>query len=284
MSVEQCLIDGSVDIRRLVEEKNPRLARRLPSFVYRYLTRILHVREVNGTLRSGRGLDGQAFARHILEEFGVRYRLHGLESLSSEERYLFVSNHPLGGLDGVVLIDAIGRAFGKVYFPVNDLLMILPQFRDIFLPINKHGSQSVAAAQQLNSAYASEAQILYFPAGLCSRRGWEGIRDLEWKPNFVRKALEYHRTVVPIHFRGRNSNFFYNLALIRKWLHIGANVEMLYLVDEMYRQRGAELHLQVGTPVPAEALKQLGDSPKAIAAELRKRVYQLKIREDAKSV
>jgi len=277
MSVEQCLIDGSVDIRRLLEEKNARLARRLPQFVYRYLTRILHVPEVNATLRAGKGLDGQAFARHILQEFEVRYTTHGLEQLRADERYLFVSNHPLGGLDGVVLIDAIGQGLGKVYFPVNDLLMILPQFRDIFLPINKHGSQSQEAAKRLNEAYASNAQILYFPAGLCSRRGWHGIRDLEWKPNFVGKALEYHRTVVPIHFGGRNSNFFYNLALMRKFLHIGANIEMLYLVDEMYRQRGAHLKLRVGTPISPEELPALGKSRKEIAEELRNRVYQLKL-------
>lgn len=277
MSVEQCLIDGSVDIRRLLEEKNARLARRLPQFVYRYLTRILHVPEVNATLRAGKGLDGQAFARHILQEFEVRYTIHGLEQLRADERYLFVSNHPLGGLDGVVLIDAIGQGLGKVYFPVNDLLMILPQFRDIFLPINKHGSQSQDAAKRLNEAYAGSAQILYFPAGLCSRRGWHGIRDLEWKPNFVGKALEYHRTVVPIHFGGRNSNFFYNLALARKWLHIGANIEMLYLVDEMYQQRGAHLELRIGTPILPEELPALGKSRKEIAEELRNRVYQLKL-------
>ena len=277
MSVEQCLIDGSVDIRRLLEEKNARLARRLPQFVYRYLTRILHVPEVNATLRAGRGLDGQAFARHILQEFEVRYTTHGLEQLRADERYLFVSNHPLGGLDGVVLIDAIGQGLGKVYFPVNDLLMILPQFRDIFLPINKHGSQSQDAAKRLNEAYAGSAQILYFPAGLCSRRGWHGIRDLEWKPNFVGKALEYHRTVVPIHFGGRNSNFFYNLALTRKLLHIGANIEMLYLVDEMYRQRGAHLELRIGIPILPEELPALGKSRKEIAEELRNRVYQLKL-------
>lgn len=277
MSVEQCLIDGSVDIRRLLEEKNARLARRLPQFVYRYLTRILHVPEVNATLRAGKGLDGQAFARHILQEFEVRYTTHGLEQLRADERYLFVSNHPLGGLDGVVLIDAIGQGLGKVYFPVNDLLMILPQFRDIFLPINKHGSQSQEAAKRLNEAYASNAQILYFPAGLCSRRGWHGIRDLEWKPNFVGKALEYHRTVVPIHFGGRNSNFFYNLALARKWLHIGANIEMIYLVDEMYQQRGAHLELRIGTPILPEELPALGKSRKEIAEELRNRVYQLKL-------
>ncbi len=281
MSVEQCLIDGNVDIRRLLEEKNPRLAKKLPRWVYRYLTRILHVPEVNATLRAGRGLDGQAFARHILEEFGVHYTTHGIEALSRTERYLFVSNHPLGGLDGVVLIDAIGRHFGQVFFPVNDLLMILPQFRDIFLPINKHGSQSQDAARRLNEAYASEASILYFPAGLCSRRGWHGIRDLEWKPNFVGKALEFQRTVVPIHFGGRNSNFFYNLALLRKLLHIGANIEMLYLVDEMYRQRGANLALRIGTPIPPTEITSLGNTRKEIAAELRKRVYQLKIDDNA---
>lgn len=275
MTVEECLREGCVDIRELITAKNPKLARRLPNFLYRYLERILHLSEVNATIRAGRGLPGQDFARHILEEFGVTYDVRGLETLPTDGRYLFASNHPLGGLDGVVLIDAIGRALGQVYFPVNDLLLVLPQFRDIFLPVNKHGNLSQNAAERLNTAYASAAQILYFPAGLCSRRSRRGIRDLEWKPNFVGKALEYNRTIVPIHFGGRNSNFFYNLAWLRKHLGIGANIEMLYLVDEMYRQRGAHLELRFGKPIPPTELAHLGSSRKEIAATLQRMVYTL---------
>lgn len=275
MTVEECLREGCVDIRELITAKNPKLARRLPNFLYRYLERILHLAEVNATIRAGRGLPGQDFARHILEEFGVTYDVRGLETLPTDGRYLFASNHPLGGLDGVVLIDAIGRAIGQVYFPVNDLLLVLPQFRDIFLPVNKHGNLSQNAAERLNTAYASAAQILYFPAGLCSRRSRRGIRDLEWKPNFVGKALEYNRTIVPIHFGGRNSNFFYNLAWLRKHLGIGANIEMLYLVDEMYRQRGAHLELRFGKPIPPAELAHLGSTRKEIAATLQRMVYTL---------
>lgn len=275
MTVEECLREGCVDIRELITAKNPKLARRLPNFLYRYLERILHLSEVNATIRAGRGLPGQDFARHILEEFGVTYDVRGLETLPTDGRYLFASNHPLGGLDGVVLIDAIGRALGQVYFPVNDLLLVLPQFRDIFLPVNKHGNLSQNAAERLNAAYASDAQILYFPAGLCSRRSRRGIRDLEWKPNFVGKALEYNRTIVPIHFGGRNSNFFYNLAWLRKHLGIGANIEMLYLVDEMYRQRGAHLELRFGKPIPPAELAHLGSTRKEIAATLQRMVYTL---------
>ncbi len=275
MTVEECLREGRVDIHELLVAKNPKLAARLPNFLYRYLTRILHLSEVNATIRAGKGLSGQDFARHILEEFGVQYTIHGLERLDRSARYLFVSNHPLGGLDGVVLIDAIGRALGQVYFPVNDLLLVLPQFRDIFLPVNKHGAFSQDAAARLNAAYASAAQILYFPAGLCSRRSRRGIRDLAWRPNFVGKALEYERTVVPLHFSGRNSNFFYNLAWLRKHLGIKANIEMLYLVDEMYRQRGARLELRLGRPIPPASLKSLGSTRQAIATALEREVYTL---------
>ena len=141
--------------------------------------------------------------------------------------------------------------------------------------MNKHGNLSQNAAERLNAAYASDAQILYFPAGLCSRRSRRGIRDLEWKPNFVGKALEYNRTIVPIHFGGRNSNFFYNLAWLRKHLGIGANIEMLYLVDEMYRQRGAHLELRFGKPIPPTELAHLGSSRKEIAATLQRMVYTL---------
>jgi putative hemolysin len=152
----------------------------------------------------------------------------------------------------MILIHALGKRFPSVKFPVNDLLMNLPQFDDVFIPVNKHGSQTMDNARKIEEAYASDTQILYFPAGLCSRKQKGRIEDLEWKKNFITKAVKHKRNVVPVFFSGRNSSFFYNLAKIRSMLGIGVNVEMLYLVDEMYKQKGQKIVVRVGEPISYE--------------------------------
>ena len=74
--------------------------------------------------------------------------------------------------------------------------------------------------------------------------------DLDWKKTFVTKAKEYQRDIIPVHIDGRNSNFFYNLARVRKFLKIKVNIEMAFLVDEMFKQRNKTLTITFGRPIP----------------------------------
>lgn len=275
MNLSEALGQGNVVLEELIRAKNPRLLGRIPRCALRYLKRILHLDSVNGTIRANPGAKGVEFADRVLAEMQVAYQAHGLEALPEQGRYLFVSNHPLGGLDGLVLISSIGHRWPELYFPVNDFLTLIPQFQDIFIPINKHGAQSQSAAQRLNEAYASNGQVLYFPAGLCSRRIRGQIVDLEWKSNFIAKAIEFRRAVVPIFFGGRNSRWFYNLAWLRHFLRIKVNIEMLYLVDEMYRQQGTTLDLQVGTPIAWETFTCSSHDRQGWANWVREQVYRL---------
>lgn len=249
------VLSQPIEVRALVASKNKRLSKLIPPFIYSYLKRILHIDIVNLVIEKYNGLNAIEFSQKVLEIFDVTYEIEGADKLNRDGRYLIVSNHPLGGLDGVTLIDYFGRFFPKIYFPVNDFLLHLPAYADVFLPINKHGAQSLSAARKINEVYASAAQILYFPAGLCSRKRRGKIRDLQWQSNFVAKAIEYQRNVVPIYFEGHNSAFFYNLAAIRQRLGIKVNIEMLYLVDEMVKQKGAKLKIHVGDPVSYTRIK-----------------------------
>lgn len=268
--------EGKICLEELIDAKKPHLRRWIPAFVLSYIKRIVHLDEVNATVADHQGEHGRQFAENVLREMGVEYTAEGISALSTSGRYILVSNHPLGGLDGMVLIALFGQYFDKIYFPVNDLLTALPQFSDIFLPINKHGAQSQENARRLKEAYASDAQILYFPAGLCSRRGVNGkVRDLEWQPSFVSKAVEYQRDVVPLYFHGKNSRFFYGLARWRKRLGIKANIEMLYLVDEMFRQRGAHLRVVVGRPLPWQTFQDRSRSRGEWAQWVKAQTYAL---------
>ncbi|PID88956.1 MAG: glycerol acyltransferase, partial [Bacteroidia bacterium] len=184
-----------------------------------------------------------------------------------------VANHPLGGADGIILIDYFSRFFDKVLFPVNDILMEVENMSDIFLPVNKHGSQSRVGAKLMEEALASDAQMLFFPAGLVSRKKKGGkIEDLEWKKHFITKAVKHNRDIVPIFITGRNSNFFYNLANLRSFFGIKANLEMLYLSDELFKQKGKKITIKVGKPLKSSIFDK-SRTPEEWAKFVKDKVY-----------
>lgn len=263
-----------IEIEKVIGGKSPRLLKMLPKFLIRYLKRVIHEDDLNEALATHGHKKGAEFVEGILSMMQVSYTVAGIENLDPNGRYLFASNHPLGGLDGMILIHAISKHYPNVKFPVNDLLMHLKQLHPVFIPVNKHGSQSTANAKLMEDAFASSDQILYFPAGLCSRKQKGGIiEDLEWKKSFIAKAVKHERDVVPVFFSGRNSKFFYNFARIRSKLGIKANIEMLYLVDEMYRQKGQSITVTFGKSIPYQTFDK-SKTPQQWAEWVKRMVYQ----------
>ena len=238
-----------LDIRSVIRDKNPALERYLPNFIIRYLEYILHQNEINRIIASHGHLSGVEMATFLHGYFDITLRVHHFEQVHPDKRYVFVSNHPLAGLDGVMLLKVISERFINTKLIVNDLLLNLKPFEDVFIPVNKHGRQSQEYANQINDTYRSDAQIIYFPAGLCSRKIKGKIVDPPWKRNVLSKAIKYQRDVVPVFFSGQNSNFFYRLANLRKHLRIPFNLEMVYLSDEAFNQKGASFDIYFGQPI-----------------------------------
>lgn len=267
---------AQIDIRKIVQQKAPGAARRIPGFLIDYLARTIHQDEINYILREYKELQGVAFMQALIRYFGLTIHAHGLDGIDTGGRYIFASNHPLGGLDGICLSALIGERFDeRIRYLVNDLLLFIPNLQSIFVPINKHGAQSKEGARRIEEAYNSENQILTFPAGLCSRKIKGVITDPEWKKSFVQKAVEYRRDIVPVYFEGRNSNFFYNLDRLRKMLGIRFNVAMLYLPDEMFCSRQKEFHIYFGKPIPWQTFDR-SKKPAEWTEEIRNIVYNLK--------
>ncbi len=266
---------GTIDVDKVLRSKNPSLASFIPGFITRYLKKVVHQDEINVFLLQSGHLRDAALVSEFLRHFGVKYSVHGSENIPASGRYIFVSNHPLGGLDGVVFINELSKHYPDIRFPVNDILTYIDNLSGIFLPVNKHGSQGRDAAKRIEDAYASRCQILYFPAGLCSRKRNGIIRDLDWHKSFIVKAIQHKRDVVPCYFSGRNSDFFYKLANLRKFLGLKANIEMLYLPDEMFRQKGIELHLVFGKPIPWTVFDR-SKSPVEWAEWVKTETYKLK--------
>ena len=238
-----------VDIEKVFHEKSPRLARKIPRFIYNYLKKVVHQNDLNEAIKRFGNLTGLKFIREILDYMGVKITYQGIENVPVEGRFIIASNHPLGGLDGLALMKIAGEVRPDIVFPVNDLLMNIPNLHDLFIPINKLGSN----CQNLiiiNETFASEKAILYFPAGLCSRKQHGLVMDMEWKKTFITKARKFKRDIIPVHINGRNSDWFYNLANLRKRLGIKVNIEMLYLVDEMFKQNNKNINIVFGKPIP----------------------------------
>lgn len=265
-----------IDIDKILRDKAGKKYKYIPRFVASWLKRIVHQDELNVFLRESRDKVGVDFLEACMEFLDAKVDIRGRENLPAEGRCTFVSNHPLGGQDGVALGYILGRHYdGRVRYLVNDLLMNLRGLAPLCIPINKTGSQSRDFPRMVEAGFASDNHIIMFPAGLCSRRQEGGvIKDLDWKKTFVTKSVETRRDVVPLHFEGRNSDFFYNLAAACKALGIRANIAMLYLADEMLKNRHKTFTLTIGKPIPWQTFDR-SKTPAQWAQYVKDVVYKL---------
>lgn len=237
-----------VDIEKVLADKSPLLKRFLPGFVVNYLKRIIHQDTINLYLKRHGHLKGIEFIEALLAEMNTKLEISGINNIPKKGRYIIASNHPLGGLDGLALMLAVGKVRSDLVFPVNDILMNIENLRPLFIPINKHGSNT-QNIKIINDTFASDKIVCYFPFGLVSRKRKGKIMDIDWKSTFISKAKRYKRDIIPTHIGGRNTNFFYNLANIRKALGIKANIEMLFLVNEFFKQRNCTLKITFGSAI-----------------------------------
>jgi 1-acyl-sn-glycerol-3-phosphate acyltransferase len=263
-----------INIREVVRDKSPKVAKLLPGFVYRYIHRIIHVDYINEFMKELGHLEGIEFVRSVIKYFEVKKNVIGIENVPAGGKYIFASNHPLGGFDGMVLMDIIDSNWGSMKALSNDILMNMSNMKSVFVPVNKHGSFAREAAEILNEAYLSENQIMVFPAGLASRKIKGKIIDLDWKKHFIAKSVEFQRDVVPVFIDGRNSNWFYTVAKLRKLLRIKWNLEMFYLPDETYKHRKKTVTVRFGKPLPytsfdkSKTHKEWADYVKALVYKL----------------
>jgi len=239
-----------IDLDALINSKNPKLYKYIPGFVLRYLKRVIHQDELNEMFYEYRNLRGLNFVNEIVKRFNLKIISKGIDEIDDEKKYIFASNHPLGGMESVGLMHIIGKKFPNLRFLVNDVLLEIKNYEPLFVPINKFGSQAKESVKRIEEAYKSENQILIFPAGLVSRRINGKIQDLKWHKNFIRKSIQHKRDVIPTYIDAKNSNFFYALSSTRRFLGIKANIEMFYLADEAYKQTNATIKYFFGNPIP----------------------------------
>ena len=272
-------IEKTIDIEKILKDKMGKKARYVPRFVVSWLKKIIHEDEVNQFLWENRKLEGTEWLTACVQYLDMTLDIVGAENLPDKhdgKLYTFVSNHPLGGQDGVSLGSIIGRHYdGKFRYLVNDLLLNLPGLKPVSIGINKTGRQSRDFPRMVEAGFNSDNHLLMFPAGLNSRKINGEIHDLPWKKTFITKSVETHRDVVPIHFSGRNSKRFYRIAKFSdRWLPF--NLAMLFLVDEMYRNVGKTFRITIGKPIPWQTFNKT-KSPMEWAKFVEDRVYGLSL-------
>lgn len=236
-----------IDLDNILRKKSGK--RKVPKFIVSILKKIVHQKEDNKFLRKHHGKIGVDWSKAFLKDFNIKIETTGEENIPKDGRFIFAANHPLGGTESHAFIKVISDHFPDIKFPVNDILMEIKPLHSIFIPVNKFGAQKKESIQLFNDTFASRSQILFFPAGLCSRKVRGEIIDLEWKKTFISKAIQYKRDIIPVFIEGKNSNFFYNLANLRKFLGIKFNIEMLFLVNEVYKQKNRTISLHFGKPI-----------------------------------
>lgn len=267
-----------IDIDRVLRERMPRHYRYIPKWLIRRVADMICQDRLNELLERNATLHGADFAEAVMRDLSVTYDIQGVRPDPEKRRVIFVSNHPLGGLDGLVLATVGKEIYGgadTVKFVVNNLLDFVEPLRSIFLGVNKHGSQSRDSVSGIDTAFSGDDPIVMFPAGLVSRMGQDGrIADLDWHKMSVVKAISSQRDIIPVHFSGENSQFFYKFARLRTQLGLRFNVEMVRLPKEVFLSEGAHFTITFGEAIPWQSLKG-GKEALTQAAKLRSIVYEL---------
>lgn len=243
-----------IDIARILKDKNPKAARWVPGFVVRFVEWLICAKQLNRVLETYRDCNPIDFTKGMLATAGVEYRVHGIENVPKDQRLLFASNHPLGGVDGMILAVVVEQIQPNVRLIVNDILLNIEPMRPLFVGVNKHGGQDCSFAQRMDDLYRSSSPIINFPAGLCSRMDREGeITDTPWRKSFVVRCQSSNRVVVPTFVRAFNSPWFYRIARWRVKLGIKVNLEMILLPRQMFYQKGRVVDIFFGTPITLDS-------------------------------
>lgn len=267
--------DKFIDLKKIIAEKNPAILKWMPGFIFRYIKRIIHQDEINAFINKNKEQKNKEFCVSVVEYFDIELKVSGLENIPKEGGCILAANHPLGGMDAMAIVTKIYDIRPDMKFIVNDILMNLDNLKDLFTGVDKHKANTAKSLQNVNELFASDKAVFVFPAGLVSRKKKGKIEDLEWKKTFISRSKKYNKPIIPIYIEGRLSNFFYRLANFRKFIGIKANIEMLYLADELFKQKGKTIEFKIGKPIYPEQLTS-EKTDLEWAQWIKNKAYQLK--------
>ena len=239
-----------IDIEKAIKNGDSKFLKSLPDFVIRLIKRLIHEDEMNAVIHRSRHLTGVPFIKNVMDEWNMKIDIRGSENIPSGGRFVFVANHPVGGMDALTFFIVVNGFFADVISPSNELLNNIPNLRPLILGLNVFGKNTKETATKLNDLFVSDKQVLLFPSGEVSRRKKGIISDIIWHKSFITKSIQYERDIIPFHISGRNSNLFYNVANLRNLLGIKMYIETMLLPNEMMKQRNSTVRITIGKVIP----------------------------------
>jgi len=263
-----------IDTGKIVKSAESVFIRSLPGFIVNLIRKFICEDEINKVISDNIDKSGVPFINGVLNDWKINVEVRGETNIPPEGRFIFVSNHPVGALDALSLFSMIYRYFPDVVTPANEMLGYIPNMKPVILGINVFGRNSRETAQKISSLFESDTQIIFFPSGEVSRRSKGIIRDPVWFKTFITKAVASGRDIIPVHISGRNSDFFYFIANLRKFLGIKTYLETMLLPGEMIKQRNSTFILTVGRVIPYTAITS-ERTPQQWAQYIKEIVYRL---------
>ena len=270
----QFTIEKYIDVAKSIKESDSKLLTKLPSFVVRLISKIVKEKQINELLNKYSDDIGGDFLENILKELNITLKIEGLENLPKNEKCFFVSNHPFGIIDGLILTSIVNDKYGHLKAIANDAFDYIPHLKPFIISVNVYGKSSKEHITALEKTYQSNIPITHFPAGAVSRITAGKIQDDVWKKSFIKKAKQHKRDIVPFYIHGKNSNLFYSIYRIRKWFGISQNIELVLLPGEMFKKRNKIIKINIGKPIPHNSLDKTA-SDSEWAQKIRNQVYQL---------
>ncbi|MFT5860501.1 MAG: putative hemolysin [Flavobacteriaceae bacterium] len=266
--------DKFIDVEKIISDKNPKALKWMPRFILRYLKRIIHERDINTFLAESVDKKNTEFCHEVVKYLNLTVEVENIERIPKDGKICLVMNHPLGGVDAMILVSALDGHRDDLKFIVNDILMNLTNLSEIFVGVDKKSKVRGEAHKKVTDLFKSDSTVCIFPAGLVSRKIKGKVQDLEWKKAFVTNSKNSDRTIIPIFIEGKLSKFFYRLSNVRKFFGIKANIEMLYLANELYKQQNATIKFIVGEPIEHDMIHGT-KKDRATTEKIRARVYAL---------
>lgn len=263
-----------IDIENIIRKKSPNLLKLLPGFILRYLKRILHEKDVNDFIRAHQNDSPIDFCNSVITSFNIHIDYEGLDNIPKDGGAILAMNHPWGGMDAMALVTVLQKKRTDVKFIVNDVLLFLENLRPIFVGVNKLGKNAVKSLKEVEQTFMGNELLCIFPAGLVSRKRKDKVVDLKWKKTFITRSIKHRKTIIPVYINGELTNFFYRLSNIRKKIGIKSNIEMLYLVNELYKQHNQKIKITFGSPINASTF-DASKTHQEWADYVKDKVYQL---------
>jgi putative hemolysin len=267
---------NTISIREIILSKRPSFLSSFPSFIrnilFYLIEKIIHQKEMNGFIQAHSDKLNISFIDEVLEYLDVSFQVSAKDrsKIPSEGKFIISANHPLGGLDGLILLKMIFEIRPDVKIVVNDILMWLDNLKDLFIPFDvTNGKLKRENIDLIGKSLNNGEAVLLFPSGEVSRFSLKGIKDIKWNKGAIFFAEKYNAPVLPVYVHGRNSLLFYFLSAINKRL------SSFLLPHELFNKKSKIVTIKVGDYIPASSFSSNIYKKKYQIDLLRKHVYLL---------